>query len=986
MHPNLAPRGIRRGLLLCVLLLAAAPASALADVSGTLTSTAQSFNNRQVDAGPAPARAVTLTSTGSDPLTVSGVTLTGAGAGQFAIADDTCSAAAPLTTGQTCRVLVAFDPSATGAHAAALEIATNGPTLASGALTGAGRDLDVSVASHDFGAVKAGSPSTPFVVTITNRDAAAYTLGTLSATGFRVLGHSCAAALEQDASCTATLAFQPSGLGPVTGALSIASFGPAPVVLRGEGVQPAASITPAGREFGVRAPAAGTSPAQLFTVRNTGNAPLAVGAVALDGASAGAFALVADTCSGQSVAPGATCAVGVAFAPVVAGWRSATLRVPADTDGPVLVARVSGRGAGAGLDTAPLRPADLAAQPLARLHGDGDDGVGASLAPGACDVDGDGIDDVLVGAPTWSTRPAERSWEGAAYVVFGGAGTGATDLAAPGVLRIEGTGAGSQAGSAVACAGDVNGDGIDDIAIGAWAHEYPGRPAGNDAARGAAYVVFGAADLRTAGPLDAGLLGDRGYRIVAPDAPEYDHLGYALAGLGDVTGDGRADLALQANTGDSTTFDPPRANNGITWVVRGQAGTRDVDVSDEAILTIHGSGSGQPNDLANVGDVNGDGTADIGIGVYTAVYAGRSTASGAAYVVSGRRRGAVDLADPASTLLFVGGPHAGQRLGTGIDGAGDVDGDGLGDVVIGADATSAANSDNAYVVYGVAEPAVLDAARLDGMGYRILGMPGASSGYGVAGVGDVNGDGLDDVAVGAYAVGAGSAYVVHGVADPGRLPANDATSGLVPVNPADRTHYVSLATLTRAQGSRIDGATLGERFGRQVAGIGDIDGNGAADLAIGSDFAFRLGRAGAGEVSVVLLPGTAPAAPVDPAPAPTPTPVPPPQVPVAPAATPRLALAQATLRADARFRVKLQFRCAAADCRGTAFLTLGGKRGAAKPVRVAAGRSVSVRVPLTKAQRRVLRRRGEMKGRLTVVVGGVRRTVGVTVRAPKGGR
>jgi hypothetical protein len=352
-------------------------------------------------------------------------------------------------------------------------------------------------------------------------------------------------------------------------------------------------------------------------------------------------------------------------------------------------------------------------------------------------------------------------------------------------------------------------------------------------------------------------------------------------------------------------------------------------------------------------------------------------------VVSGRRRGTLDLADPASALLFVGGPHAGQRLGTGIDGAGDVDGDGLADIVIGADATSAANSDNAYVVYGVAERTALDAARLGGSGYRILGMPGASSGYGVAGVGDVNGDGYDDVALGAYSAGAGgAAYVVHGVPDPGELPVNDATSGLVPVNAADRTRYVALATLTPEQGSRLDGVTMGERFGRQVAGIGDVDGNGAADLAIGADTAFRLGRSGAGEVTVALLPGPAPAAPADPPPAPAPTPALP--APAAARPAPRLSLADRTLRADRRYRVAVTLRCAAADCAGRVALTLGGKRGPARPIRIAAGRRTTVRVALTTAQRKALRRTRLRHATLTVTLGGATRTLPLSIRAPKG--
>lgn len=131
----------------------------------------------------------------------------------------------------------------------------------------------------------------------------------------------------------------------------------------------------------------------------------------------------------------------------------------------------------------------------------------------------------------------------------------------------------------------------------------------------------------------------------------------------------------------------------------------------------------------------------------------------------------------------------------------------------------------------------------------------------------MNGDGADDLVVGAYAAGsAGTAWLVHGVADPTTLPANDGDSGLVPVNAADRTRYVSLARLTPAQGSRIDGQQAGDRFGRTVAGVGDVDGDGAADLAVGADFALRYGRVNAGEVTVALLPAAAPAYTPDPDP------------------------------------------------------------------------------------------------------------------------
>jgi hypothetical protein len=240
--------------------------------------------------------------------------------------------------------------------------------------------------------------------------------------------------------------------------------------------------------------------------------------------------------------------------------------------------------------------------------------------------------------------------------------------------------------------------------------------------------------------------------------------------------------------------------------------------------------------------------------------------------------------------------------------------------------------------------------------------------------------------------------VVYGVKDVGALPANNdgGVSALVPANLSDSTRYISLATLTAAQGSSLSGVTAGERFGRQVANVGDVDGNGAADLAIGADMAFRSGRTRAGEVTVALVPGPVPAAPsptptatptatatpvpfASPAPTATPTPVPVKPVP---------ALVTRALTADKRGRVALRVVCGAVTtaCPGRVTLTLTGMRRTAT-FTTAPGKPAALRLTLTAAQRRSLTRHGRLQAKLTlaVTVAGATttRSLIVTVRGAK---
>jgi hypothetical protein len=923
-------------------------------------------------------------------------TLSGADVSQFAVTG-TCAdrgQAKPLAKDETCTVVVEFRPTTTGAKSVTLTTVTNGPTFTTGAITGFGRKLSAATV-QDFGDQHTGT-TVKRTLRITNDGAEAYPLGALTVSAqFAKGADGCGAAtLAAGASCDVEVSFAPTTSGVKSGFVMIANHKPHLIALAGVGTEAVGALSPSVADVG-GGPAA-------FTLRNSGNEPLRVGTASVgDG-----FAISDDACSGKAVAPGATCTLAVARVGA-AGWRSARLSVPVtNLEGSPVVARVSGRLGVAGTDSDPFGAFSFAAQPLARLSGDGGDNLGGALSAGGCDLNGDGFDDIIAGASLWSVTPAENSWEGAAYVTFGGPRFGSSDLAATvagRTIRIEGEKVRAQTGTGVGCGGDVNGDGIDDLLVGAWAYEYDGRAAGTAAPRGAASVVFGSADLPTAGPLSLGLLGGRGYRIVAPNAFEYDHFGYQVAGVGDLDRDGRDDIAVLANTADSSDTVPSRTSNGRVYVLAGKAGSATKDAGDGTLATLVGVTPGQMSTVATAGDVNGDGTPDIAVGAYTAVAFGRATASGAVFAVSGAKRGVVDLATPASSLFAVGGAFAGHRLGIGVSSLGDVNGDDVGDLVIGADSTAAANSDAAYVVYGAKNDAVgtwVDTSALAARGYRILGAPGSAAGFSVAAAGDVDHDGVGDVLVGGSGSGvSGRAWLVYGVKDLGALPANNAggVSAVVPSNLADSTRYVTLADAARV--SALSGVTAGERFGRQVANVGDVDGNGADDLAVGADMALRYGRTRAGELTVALLPGPVPAAPTPTptatatpiataSPEPTATPVPFASPSPTPVAKPVPTVTSRALKADRRGRVTLSVRCAAITvaCPGRVTLALAGARRTAT-FTAQPDKPVAVRLTLTAAQRRSLSRHKRLDAKLTfaVTVNGTTtiRTLAVTVRGAK---
>jgi hypothetical protein len=303
----------------------------------------------------------------------------------------------------------------------------------------------------------------------------------------------------------------------------------------------------------------------------------------------------------------------------------------------------------------------------------------ADTVAGVGDVDRDGYADVLVNEGYFRKRGFD--YRGGAALVYGGRRATRVDLQRLGSRGVRITGGAVNGGPAVAGAGDVNGDHRADLLLGAPSVLLPGKryPVNS------AFVIFGRRYTRT---LDLRRLGSNGFRIGGLVGQRIYRP--AVAGVGDLNHDHRADLLVVRDPGGTIGRRPQAA------VVFGSRSTRTVDLGhlgSRGFRVLGESAAGRFSVLravAGVGDLNGDGTPDIGLGSATRPRDGAYDYS--AFVVFGRRAtSTMRLDDLGDAGLRLTGPPAtaqcgAQGLGAALAGAGDPDGDGRAEVLLGAPA------------------------------------------------------------------------------------------------------------------------------------------------------------------------------------------------------------------------------------------------------------------------------------------------------------
>ena len=402
----------------------------------------------------------------------------------------------------------------------------------------------------------------------------------------------------------------------------------------------------------------------------------------------------------------------------------------------------------------------------------------------AGDVNGDGYADVIVGAELYSFGQAS---EGRAFVYLGSA----AGLATAPVWTAESDQAGAQFGQVVAAAGDVNGDGYSDVIVGAPNYDNVHFDEGR------AYLYLGSA---------------YGPSMTAAWTAQSDQaassFAYSVATAGDVNGDGYADVIVgdpdYGPSGRAYLFLGSASGLAVTpaWVVDGFEFVGSFGIS-----------------VAAAGDVNGDGYSDVIVGDYSQNGPGAQNTSQSARIFLGSATG---LSTAPAWILS--GPHTEARFGASVRTAGDVNGDGYDDILVGAIWYSNGQSQEGAIFLYLGS-----ATGPSGSAWSVeSNVAGRQFGTSMGTAGDVNGDGYDDVIVGDY------------------LDSNGQTN--------EGRAYLYLGSVTGLSPTPVWTAESNQaeaRFGASVGTAGDVNGDGYADVIVGAPY-YSAGQTNEGRAYVYL--------------------------------------------------------------------------------------------------------------------------------------
>lgn len=419
-----------------------------------------------------------------------------------------------------------------------------------------------------------------------------------------------------------------------------------------------------------------------------------------------------------------------------------------------------------------------------------------TLGRAAHDVNGDGRADVVIGAPGVERSPGGPTGE--VYLHLGGA-----NVAAAPDVTLSASNPGERFGVSVSTAGDLNGDGYVDVLVGAG--YYRSGAAGETGESGRAAVFLGGGAVRTTESLSV------------PAPVSGGGFGRAVAIVGDYNGDGYDDWVVGAPAHSGLT--------GRAWLYLGGA---TLDAMPDVEFNFAMPGDGFAASVAGAGDLNGDGLADVVVGASQVV--GSSVGEVRVFLGSAIPNGSVDQ-------NFLGaGPN--DVFGSAVAGAGDVDDDGYADLVVGAPSIGG----RGRIAVFAGSPRSFMRPLLDVRGAEVMlgdERLGERLGTAVEGAGDVNGDGFDDLVVGApgnaaHGRDSGAAYLFLGAAAP-----SDVAAVTYPTT--DESGPVSL--------------------GDRAVGAGDVDGDGFDDLLLRAARApSNVGRSGGPGVVYLHRGGTAPSA------------------------------------------------------------------------------------------------------------------------------